>query len=70
MVFTLLQEYGAHAISRCIGLEEEGFIEVGLCEDWAGTHACFELFKRLVLWFSPVPDNGLLREIQEGACYF
>ncbi len=35
MVFTLLREYGAHAIGRCISLEEEWFVEVGLCEDGA-----------------------------------
>ncbi len=49
MVFTLLQEYGAHAISRCISLEEEWFVEVGLHEDGAGAHTSFEFFERFVL---------------------
>ena len=35
MVFTLLREYGAHAISGCVGLEKEWFIEVWLCKDRA-----------------------------------
>ncbi len=35
MVFTLLQEYGAHAISRCVCLKEEWFLEVWLGEDGA-----------------------------------
>ncbi len=60
MVFTLLREYGAHAIGRCIGLEKEWFIEIGLREDGAGAHVCFEFFEGFVLWFSPVPHNGFL----------
>ncbi len=63
-MFTLLREYGAHTIGRCVGLEEERFIKVGLCEDGTRTHARFKFFKRLVLRFSPVPYDGLFREIQ------
>ncbi len=63
MVFTLLQEYGAHAIGQCISLKEKWFIEVGLCEDRSGAHAGFEFLKSLVLRFSPVPYNGLFREV-------
>ncbi len=64
MVFTLLREYGAHAISRCIGLEKEWFIEIGLCEDGAGAHAIFEFLECFVLWLSPVPYNCLFCKIQ------
>src|SRR6266403_291760 len=70
MVFTLLREYGAHAIGRCISLKKERFIEVGLCEDGAGAHASLEFFECFVLWFSPVPYDGLFREVQQWACYF
>src|SRR6266403_5071115 len=63
VVFTLLREYGAHAIGRCVGLKEERFFEVRLREDWAGAHARFEFFECLMLWFSPMPYNGLLCEI-------
>ncbi len=69
MVFTLLREYGAHAIGRCIGLEKEGFVKIGLCEDGAGTHVRFKLFKRFVLRFSPVPYDGLFRKVQQWTCY-
>ena len=44
-MFSLLREYGAHAISRCICLEEESFIKVGLDEYWAAAHAGFEFFE-------------------------
>src|SRR6266446_9893195 len=70
MVFTLLREYGAHAIGRCVGLEKEGFIEVGLCEDRTGTHARFKFFKCFVLRFSPMPYDGLFCKVQQWACYF
>ncbi len=63
MVFTLLREYGAHAIGRCISLKEEWFIEVGLREDWAGAHTVFEFFECFMLGFSPVPYDGLFREV-------
>ncbi len=49
MVFTLLREYGAHAIGRCISLEEEWFIEVRLCKDGSGAHAGFEFLKGFML---------------------
>src|SRR6266446_8074766 len=59
VVFTLLREYGAHAIGRCVRLKEERFIEVGLCEDGAGAHTRFEFFECFMLWFPPMPYNGL-----------
>ena len=62
-MFTLLREYGAHAIGRCIGLEEEWFVKVGLREDGSGAHARFEFFESFVLCFSPVPYDGLFREV-------
>ncbi len=63
MVFTLLREYGAHAIGRCVSLKKEWFVEIGLCEDWLGAHAGFEFLKCFMLWFSPVPYDGLFREV-------
>ena len=70
MVFTLLQEYGAHAIGGCICLKEEWFLKVWLGKDGSRAHAGFEFFECLVLWFSPVPYDGLLCEVQQWACYF
>jgi len=64
MVFTLLREYGIHAIGQCVRLKEEWFIKVGLCEDGMGTHASFEFFECFVLWFPPVPYDSLFCEIQ------
>src|SRR6266436_8086924 len=64
VVFTLLREYGAHAIGRCVGLEEEGFVEVRLREYWAGAHSRFEFFERLMLRVSPMPNDSLLCKVQ------
>ena len=36
--FSLLQEYGTHAVSGCIGGKEEGFGVVWLSEYGLGTH--------------------------------
>ncbi len=63
MVFTLLREYGAHAISRHVSLEEEGFVKVRLRENGTGAHSGFELFECFVLWFPPVPDDGLFCKV-------
>ncbi len=49
MVVTLLREYGAHAISRCVCLKEELFVEVWLGENRARAHVSFQFFEGTLL---------------------
>jgi hypothetical protein len=65
--FSLLREYGAHAVSRGIGLEEEASFEVGLGEHWARAHSRFKFKKGSVLDGPPVPGDGFLGEVKEWA---
>jgi hypothetical protein len=60
-----LREYGAHAVSGGVGLEEEASFKVGLGEHWTRAHARFQFEEGSVLSRPPVPVYSFLGEVKE-----
>ena len=63
--FSLLREYGTHAISGSIGLEEESSFKVRLGEYWARAHVRFKFEEGSVMGGPLVPGDGFLGEVKE-----
>src|SRR6267154_885950 len=56
----------SYSVLGCVGLEVEGFVEVGLLEDWFADHLVSELLERALLFVFPVPWRRLLGEVEQG----
>ena len=55
-----------YSVLGCVGLEIEGFVEVGLLEDRFADHLVSGHLKHALLFVSPVPWHRLFGEVEQS----